>query len=92
MLLPCHDRHLEIGIYDPERELKHVVSCTSKPQQWGKGGKREDEFHPVMTTSKEKPRQASNVSSKRKRGIHSQFCDPRPSKARHIDSDSVAKL
>ena len=45
-----------------------------------------------MATSIEKPRHASDVSSKRKRGIHSQFYDPRPSKARHIDSDSVAKL
>ena len=45
-----------------------------------------------MATSIGKPRHASDVSSKRKRGIHSQFYDPRPSKARHIDSDSVAKL
>ena len=68
-------------------ELKHAVSCTSKPQQWGKAGKREVEFHPLMATSIENPRHASDVSSKRKRGICSQFYDPRPSKARHIDSD-----
>ena len=73
-------------------ELKHAVSGTSKPQQWGKGGKREVEFHPVKATSIEKPRHTSDVSSKRKRGIHLQFYDPRPSKARHIDSDSVGTL
>ena len=72
--------------------LKHTVSCTSKPQQWGKSSKREVEFHPVMATSIEKLRHASDVSSKRKREVHSQFYDPRPSKARHVDSDSVAKL
>ncbi len=54
-------------------ELKHQISCTSKPQQWGKGGKREVEFHPVMTTSIEKPRHASDVLSKRKWGHDGQI-------------------
>lgn len=92
----CHVMTVIWKLEDMTRKgkLKHAVSCTSKPQQWGKGGKREVEFHPVMATSIERRRHASDVSSKRKRKrrIHSHFYDPRPSKARHIDSDSVAKL
>ena len=66
----------------------------SKPQQWGKGGKREvtGNCSPVMTTSIVKPRHASDGPGKRKRGIHSQFYDPRPMKSRKIDPDSKVKL
>jgi hypothetical protein len=54
----CHVMAVIWKLEDMTRkgELKHQISCTSKPQQWGKGGKREVEFHPVMTTSIEKPR------------------------------------
>ena len=55
---------------------------TSKLQQWGKGGKREVNCSPVMTTSIMKPRHASDGPGKRKGGIHSQFYDPRPVKSR----------
>jgi len=67
-------------------------TCTSKPQQWGKEGKREVNCSPVMTTSIVKPRHASDGPGKRKRGIHSQFYDPRPVKSRKIDPDSIIKL
>ena len=67
-------------------------TCISKPQQWGKGGKREVNCSPVMTTSIVKPRHVSDGPGKRKRRIHSQFYDPRPVKARKIDSDSIVKL
>ena len=39
-----------------------------------------------MTTSIVKPRYASDGPGKRKRGIHSQFYDPRPVKSRKIES------
>lgn len=45
-----------------------------------------------MTTSIVKPRHASDGPGKRKRGIHSQFFDPRPVKSRKIDPDSIVKL
>jgi len=75
-------------------ELKECDNrtCTSKPQQWGKGGKREVNCSPVMTTSIVKPRHASDGLGKRKRGIHSQFYDPRLVKSRKIDPDSIVKL
>ena len=77
-----------------KRELKECDNrtCTPKPQQWGKGGKREVNCSPVMTTSIIKPRHASDGPGKRKRGIHSQFYDPRPMKSRKIDPDSIVKL
>ena len=67
-------------------------TCISKPQQWSKGGKRVVNCSPVMTTCTVKPRHVSDGQGKRKRGIHSQFDDPRPVKARKIDSDSIVKL
>ena len=54
--------------------------------------KREVNCSPVMTTSIVKPRHASDVPGKRKRGIHGQFYDPRPVKSRKIDPDSIVKL
>lgn len=36
------------------------ITCTSKPQQWGKGGKREVNCFPGKTTSIAKPRHASD--------------------------------
>jgi len=73
------------------KDCSEGLSCTSKPRQWGKGGKREIGFHPVMATSIEKPRHASDVSNKRKRGIHSQRFYPRPLKSRKLDSNAVVK-
>ena len=69
-------------------------TCMSKPQQYGKGGKREvtGNCSPVMTTSIVKPRHASDGPGKRKRGIYSQFYDPRLMKSRKIDPDSKVKL
>ena len=51
-------------------ELKECDNrtCTSKPQQWGKGGKREVSCSPVMTTSIVNPRHASDRPGKRKGG------------------------
>lgn len=92
----CHVMAVIWKLEDMTRkgELKECDNrtCTSKPQQWGKGGKREVNFSPVMTTSIVKPRHASDGPGKRKRGIHSQFFDPRPVKSRKIDPDSIVKL
>ena len=43
--------------------------CTSKPRQWGKGNKREVEFHPVMASTLVKPRHASDLPARKKIGI-----------------------
>lgn len=92
----CHVMAVIWKLEDMTRkgELKECDNrtCTSKPQQWGKGGKREVNCSPVMTTSIVKPRHASDGPGKRKRGIHSQFYDPRPVKSRKIDPDSIIKL
>lgn len=92
----CHVMAVIWKLEDMTRkgELKECDNrtCTSKPQQWGKGGKREVNCSPVMTTSIVKPRHASDGPGKRKRGIHSQFYDPRPVKSRKIDPDSIVKL
>ena len=66
--------------------------CTSKPRQWGKGNKREVEFHPVMASTIVKPRHASDLPAKKKRGIQSQFYDPRPPKFQNLDVDGILKL
>ena len=50
--------------------------CTSKPRQWGKGNKREVEFYLVMASTLVKPRHASDLPARKKRGIQSQFYDP----------------
>jgi len=92
----CHVMAVIWKLEDMTRkgELKECDNraCTSKPQHWGKGGKREVNCSPVMTTSIVKPRHASDGPGKRKRGIHSQFYDPRPVKSRKIDPDSIVKL
>ncbi|KAL9980086.1 hypothetical protein ACROYT_G008629 [Oculina patagonica] len=92
----CHVMAVIWKLEDMTRkgELKEsdTRTCTSKPQQWGKGGKRDVNFFPVMSTSVVKPRHASDGAGKRKRGVHSQFFDPRPVKARKIDPDAVIKL
>lgn len=92
----CHVMAVIWKLEDMTRkgELKEcdTRTCTSKPQQWGKGGKRDVSLFPVMTTSVIKPRHASDVPGARKRGVHSQFYDPRPVKSRMIDPASVIYL
>ena len=92
----CHVMAVIWKLEDMTRkgELKEcdARTCTSKPQQWGKGGKRDVNLFPVMTSSIIKPRHASGVSGARKRGVHSQFYDPRPVKSRRIDPTSVINL
>ena len=66
--------------------------CTSKPMHWGKGNKREVELHPVMASTLLKPRHASDLPARKKRGIQSQFYDPRPPKFQNLDIDGILKL
>ena len=66
--------------------------CKSKPRQWGKGNKREVEFHPVMASTLVKPRYASDQPARKKRGIQSQFYDPRPPKFQNLYVDGILKL
>ena len=67
-------------------------SCTSKPREWGKGSKREVEFSPVMASKLTKPRHASDLPGRKRRGIESQFYDPRPAKSQKLDVDGIVKL
>ena len=96
MLLSCNGSYLETGRHNKKGELKDFDNrtCTSKLQQWGKGGKREVNCsrNVVMTTSIMKPTHASDGPGKRKEGIHSQLYDPRQVKSRKIDPDSIVKL
>ena len=48
-------RNSELQNFTPDNRC-----CTSKPRQWGKGNKREVEFHPVMASTLVKPRHASD--------------------------------
>ena len=66
--------------------------CTSKPRQWGKGHKREVEFHPVMASNVIKPRHSSDLPGRKRRGVQSQFYDPRPPKSRKLDVTGIVKL
>ena len=66
--------------------------CTSKPRQWGKGNKREVEFHPVMASNVIKPRHSSDLPGRKRRGVQSQFYDPRPPKSRKLDVTGIVKL
>lgn len=87
----CHVMAVIWKLEDMTRkgELKEsdTRTCTSKPQQWGKGGKRDVNVFPIMTTSVVKPRHASDGAGRRKRGVHSQFYDPRAVKVRKIDPE-----
>ena len=77
-------------------ELKNITPdnrrCTSKPREWGKGGRREVEFSPVMALKITKPRHASYLPGRKKRSIDSQFYDPRPLKSQKLDADGIVKL
>jgi len=68
------------------------LPCTSKPKQWGKGHKREVEFHPVMACNIVKPRHASDLPGRKRRGVQSQFYGPRPEKFQKLDVDGMLKL
>jgi len=50
--------------------------CPSKPRQWGKGNQAHD----------------SNLPTRKKREIQSQFYDPRTSKFQNVDVDGILKL
>ena len=58
----------------------------------GKGHKREVEFHPVMASNVIKPRHSSDLPGRKRRGIQSQFYDPRPPKSRKLDVTGIVKL
>ena len=66
--------------------------CASKPRQWGKGHRRGVQFHPVMASNVVEPRHASDLPGRKRRGIQSQFYDPRPPKCQKLDFDSMIKL
>ena len=68
------------------------LPCTSKPRQWGKGHRWEVEFHPVMASNVVQPRHASDLPGGKRRGIQSQFYDPRPPKCQKLDVDGMVKL
>ena len=94
----CHVIALIWKLEDMTRksELKNITPdnrcCTSKPREWGKGGRREVEFSPVMALKITKPRHASDLPGRKKRSIDSQFYDPRPLKSQKLDADGIVKL
>ena len=75
----CHVMALIWKLEDMTRksELKNITPdnrcCTSKPREWGKGGRREVEFSPVMALKITKPRHASDLPGRKKRSSDSQF-------------------
>ena len=67
-------------------------SCTSKPRKWGIPGKRTVHHNPVMSQKLFKPRHASDTPGRKRRGVHPTLFDPRPSKWRKLDVESVGML
>ena len=67
-------------------------SCTSKPRKWGIPGKRTVQHNPVMSQKLFKPRHASDTSGRKLRGVYPTLFDPRPSKLRKLDVESVGML
>ena len=67
-------------------------SCTSKPRKWGIPGKRTVQHNPVMSQKLFKPRHASDTSGRKRRGVYPTLFDPRPSKLRKLDVESVGML
>ena len=71
----CHVMALIWKLEDMTRksELRNFTPdnrcCTSKPRQWGKGHKREVEFHPVMASKVIKPRHSSDLPGRKRRGV-----------------------
>ena len=94
----CHVMALIWKLEDMTRksELKNITPdnrcCTSKPREWGKGGRREVEFSPVMALKITKPRHASELPGRKKKSIDSQFFGPRPLKSQKLDADGIVKL
>lgn len=68
------------------------LPCTSKPREWGKGNKREVEFHPVMASNIAKPRHCSDLPGRKRRGVLSKPYDPRPPKCQKLDIEGMLKL
>ena len=67
-------------------------SCTSKPRKWGISGKRTVQHNPIMTQKLFKPRLSLDIKGRKRRGVYPTLFDPRPSKSRKIDLESVGKL
>ena len=67
-------------------------SCTSKHRKWGIPGKRTVQHNPVMSQKLFKPRHASDTSGRKRRGVYPTLFDPRPSKFRKLDTESVGML
>ena len=88
----CHVMALIWKLEDMMRksELRNFAPdnrcCKSKPRQCGKGHKREVEFHPVMASNVIKPRHSSDLPGRKRRGVQSQFYDPRPPKYRYFQA------
>ena len=54
--------------------------------------KRTVQHNPVMSQKLFKPRQASDTSGRKRRSVYSTLFDPRPSKLRKLDVESVGML
>lgn len=67
-------------------------SCTSKPRKWGIPGKRTVQHNPVMSQKLFKTPHASDTSRRKRRGVYPTLFDPRPSKLRKLDVESVGML
>ena len=67
-------------------------SCTSKPRKWGISGKRAVQHNPVMSQKLFKTPHASDTSRRKRRGVYPTLSDPRPSKLRKLDVESVGML
>ena len=67
-------------------------SCTSKPRKWGIPRKRTVQHNPVMSQKLFKPRHASDTSGRKRRDVYPTLFDPRPSKLRKLDVESVGML
>ena len=63
-----------------------------KAKTTGKEHKREVEFHPVMASNVIKLGHSSDLSGRKRRGVQSQFYDPRPPKSRKLDVTGIVKL
>ena len=55
-------------------------------------GKRTVQHNPVMSQKLFKPRHASDTSGRKRRGVYPTLFDPRPSKLRKLDVESVGML
>ena len=94
----CHVMAVIWKLEDMTRksELKNStpdnLPCTSKPRQWGKGHRREVEFHPIIASNIVKSRHGSDLPGKKRKGILSQLYDPRPPKCQKLDVDGMVKL